>query len=57
MYPAEPSNNGKYKPVMIEAINAIKFVAMFMKRYYDARHKPMFFKVGDYICADLMTRL
>ncbi|KAF7852733.1 hypothetical protein EAF04_010926 [Stromatinia cepivora] len=49
VYPIEPANSGKYNPARIEAIDAIKFAAMFMKRHYDRRHKPMFFNTGDYV--------
>ncbi|RKF77380.1 hypothetical protein GcM1_220069, partial [Golovinomyces cichoracearum] len=49
VYPVEPVNNGKYKPALIKAIDAIKFAAMFMKHQYDKKHKPAFFKVGDYV--------
>ncbi|RKF54548.1 hypothetical protein OnM2_096044, partial [Erysiphe neolycopersici] len=34
-YPVEPVNDSKYKPALIEAIDAIKFAAMVMKRHYD----------------------
>lgn len=34
---------------MIEAVDALKFSAMFMKRNYDKQHKHMFFNIGDYI--------
>ncbi|POS82631.1 hypothetical protein EPUL_004731, partial [Erysiphe pulchra] len=49
VYPIEPANNSKYKPALIEAIDAIKFAAIFMKRQYDNKHKPIFFNVGDYV--------
>ncbi|RKF53206.1 hypothetical protein OnM2_107028, partial [Erysiphe neolycopersici] len=43
VYPIEPADNSKYKPALMEAIDAIKFAAMFMKRQYDNKHKPIFF--------------
>ncbi|RKF60445.1 Transposon Ty3-G Gag-Pol polyprotein [Golovinomyces cichoracearum] len=49
VYPVKPANDCKYKPALIEAIDAIKFASMFMKRRYDKKHKPVFFKVGDFV--------
>lgn len=38
-----------YRPAQVDAADAIKFAAMYMKNSYDAKHKPIFFKVGDFV--------
>ncbi|KAI0994007.1 hypothetical protein K3495_g14176 [Podosphaera aphanis] len=48
-FPVEPHRDQNYRPVIIEAIDAIKFAAMYTKHYYDKRHKPIFFKPGQYV--------
>ena len=42
-------NEDKYRPCRIDAKDAIAFAAMRMKEYYDSKHKPIFFKVGDMV--------
>ena len=42
-------NQDQYRPCQIDAKDAIAFAAMKMKEYYDIRHKPKFFKVGDMV--------
>lgn len=49
VYPIGSANSSNYKPALIKAIDAVKFTAMFVKHHYDKKHKPMFFKVGDYV--------
>jgi hypothetical protein len=49
VYPIEPAKIANYKPAHIEAHDAIMLAAMWMKRQYDAKHKPMFFTPGDYV--------
>ena len=39
----------EYRPSHIDAKDAIAFAAMRIKDYYDARHLPKFFSVGDYV--------
>lgn len=53
IYPIEPANDGKYKPALIEAIDAIKFASIFMKSNYDTKHEPVFFKVGEFMSLKL----
>ncbi|KAI0996230.1 hypothetical protein K3495_g11949, partial [Podosphaera aphanis] len=48
-FPAEPEMSGSYRPELIDAVDAIKFAATYMKQQFDGRHKPMFFKVGDFV--------
>lgn len=45
-YPSEPA---QYRPARIDAIDAIKLAAIYMKRQYDAKHMPKFFNVGDHV--------
>jgi len=47
-YPVVPHGEQKYRPALIEASDAVKMAAMFMKQYYDRKHKPLYFKVGDW---------
>ncbi|KAA6406402.1 MAG: hypothetical protein FRX48_09818 [Lasallia pustulata] len=37
----------KYQPTHIDAKDVIAFAAIKMKEFYNSRHKPVFFKVGD----------
>ena len=39
----------EYRPTHIDAKDAIAFAAMKMKEYYDSKHTPIFFKVGDLV--------
>lgn len=52
--PAKPSTThafptDTYRPEHIDAQDALAFAAVRMKEYYDAKHKPMFFNVGDFV--------
>jgi len=38
---------GNYRPTRIDAADAIALAAIRMKEYYDKKHQPMFFNVGD----------
>ncbi|RKF57458.1 hypothetical protein GcC1_189022, partial [Golovinomyces cichoracearum] len=38
-----------YSPNRIDAADAIAFASMSMKKYYDDKHMPMFFSVGDFV--------
>lgn len=49
VFPVEPHRDQNYRPAIIEAIDAIKFAAMYAKQQYDKRHKPIFFKPGQYV--------
>jgi hypothetical protein len=49
----EPSALADYRPAYIDANDAIKLAAMWMKRQYDQKHKPMFFKPGEYAALQL----
>ncbi|KAI1005181.1 hypothetical protein K3495_g3036 [Podosphaera aphanis] len=48
-FPVDPHRDQNYRPAIIEAIDVIKFAAMYTKQYYDKRHKPIFFKPGQYV--------
>jgi hypothetical protein len=48
-YIIESSHSSAYRPAHVEANDAIMLAAMWMKRYYDRSHKPMFFKPGDFV--------
>jgi len=39
----------QYRPAHIDAKDAIAYAAMAMKYYYDRKHKPLYFKVGDLV--------
>lgn len=52
-FPIELAMTAKYRPVHIDAGDAIKLAAMWMKRNYDRIHKRMFFKVGEYVLLHL----
>lgn len=39
----------KYRPSHIDIKNAITFVFLKMKIFYDARYQSIFFKIGDLI--------
>lgn len=41
--------NALYRPERIDTHDAIAFAAMRMKEYYDAKHRPMYFKAGDWV--------
>ena len=49
VYAIEPSPSAKYQPARIDAYDAIKLAAMWMKRNYDQGHKPMFFNPGEFV--------
>ncbi|KAI0993301.1 hypothetical protein K3495_g14883 [Podosphaera aphanis] len=51
-YPAEPQAES-VRPVLVEVADAIKMAAMYMKEQYDKKHKPVFFKVGDFVALRL----
>ena len=48
---AFPANNSQpnYRPHHVDAQDALAFASLRMKDYYDAKHKPMFFNVGDHV--------
>ncbi|KAI1000524.1 hypothetical protein K3495_g7671 [Podosphaera aphanis] len=48
-FPSEPEISSSYRPGFIDAVDAIKFAATYMKQQYDERHKPMFFEDGDFV--------
>ncbi len=39
----------QYRPAHIDAKDAIAFAAMNMKRYYDLKHTPKYFRAGDMV--------
>ncbi|KAI0997351.1 hypothetical protein K3495_g10832 [Podosphaera aphanis] len=48
-FPVEPTLMTEYRPSHIDAKDAIEFAAMRMKEYYDRKHQPRFFDVGDWV--------
>ncbi|KAI0996570.1 hypothetical protein K3495_g11614 [Podosphaera aphanis] len=42
-----------YNPARIEAIDAIKLAAVYMKHQYDSKHLPKVFKPGDFVALRL----
>ena len=44
-----PAAMSEYRPSHIDAKDAIAFASLRMKEYYDARHMPKFFSVGDMV--------
>lgn len=38
-----------YRPEHIDAQDTLVFAAVRMKEYYDTKHKPIFFNVGDFV--------
>ncbi|RDL33672.1 uncharacterized protein BP5553_08040 [Venustampulla echinocandica] len=52
-FPIEPATIANYRPSHIDAHDAIMLAAMTMKRQYDAHHKPMFFKPGEFVALRL----
>lgn len=48
---AFPSDQSEptYRPEHIDAQDALAFASIRIKEYYDAKHKPMFFKVDDHV--------
>ncbi|KAI1000711.1 hypothetical protein K3495_g7485 [Podosphaera aphanis] len=42
-----------YNPAQIEAFDAIKLAAVYMKHQYDSKHLPKFFKPGDFVALRL----
>jgi chromodomain-containing protein len=47
--PLRMANMNEYRPAHIDAKDAIALAALAMKEYYDQRHQPKYFKVGDYV--------
>lgn len=47
--PAVLADMTEYRPCHIDAKDAIAFAAVRMKQYYDRKHKPAFFVVGDFV--------
>ena len=45
----QPDQANQYRPHHIDAQDALAFASLRMKNYYDAKHKPMFFSVGDFV--------
>ncbi|KAI0993049.1 hypothetical protein K3495_g15135 [Podosphaera aphanis] len=50
-YPIHP--NGEYRPALIDAAEALKFSAMWMKDNYDTYHQAKYFNVGDFVALRL----
>ena len=50
-FPINDSDNqpNGYRPHHIDAQDALAFASLRMKGYYDSKHKPMFFGVGDFV--------
>ena len=49
LFPVLPNFMDKYRPCHINAKNAIVFVAIKIKKYYDSKHQPKFFQIGDFV--------
>ena len=47
--PLRAAARNEYRPSHIDAKDAIAFASLRMKEYYDARHLPKFFNVGDLV--------
>ena len=47
--PSQLAAMDEYRPAHIDAKDAIAFATMKMKAYYDNRHTPMYFDVGDMV--------
>ena len=49
--PSQASNDPQpsYRPHHVDAQDALAFASLRMKDYYDAKHKPIFFNVGDLV--------
>ncbi|KAI1006304.1 hypothetical protein K3495_g1917 [Podosphaera aphanis] len=43
----------QFRPALVEAAVAIKMAAIYMKEQYDKKHKPVFFRVGDFVALRL----
>ena len=41
--------NASYRPEHIDAHDALAFTSVRIKKYYDAKHTPIFFKVGEHV--------
>lgn len=50
VYPVEPQT---HQAARIEAIDAIKLAAIYMKYQYDSNHQPKYFNVGEYVALKL----
>ena len=49
-FSSDQYNDGpSYRPEHIDAQNALAFTSIKMKKYYDAKHKPIFFNIKDYV--------
>ena len=46
-FPTQTSST--YRPYHVDAQDALAFASLRIKDYYDAKHKPIFFNVGDFV--------
>jgi hypothetical protein len=52
-YPVQPTEQSQYRAAHGDAQDAIMLAAMYMKKNFDRKHRPIFFKVGDYVALRL----
>lgn len=49
VYLVAPTATAKYKLALVEAIDVIKFAAVYMKQQCDAKHEAFFYNFGDFV--------